>query len=111
MAPHVQSVFVELERRRDSETLSFQYMCRSGDSAPPLALFQKTISLPEAKRNTDQLSQVLASRTLSASVDLRSCGGKLFDKFVQNDMSERLAVEQDGFYLVRYLAPDLALFL
>jgi len=107
MAPHVQSVFVELERRRDSETLSFQYMCRSGDSAPPLALFQKAISLPEAKRATDQLSQVLANRTLSASADLRSCGGKLFDKFVPNELSERLAQEPDGSYLVLYLAPEL----
>jgi len=107
MSLHVQSIFVELERRGDSETLSFQYMCRSGDSAPPLALFKKAISIQETKRHTGQLSQVLASRASRASVDLKSCGGKLFDKFVPSELGDRLSEEPDGSYLVLYLAPEL----
>ena len=107
MPPHMQSLFVELEQRGDTETLSFQYMCRSGDTAPPLALFHKAISLQEAKHHADRLSQVLASRTSRASADLRSCGGRLFDKFVPSELGDRLSQEPDGAYLVLYLAPEL----
>ena len=103
-ARRIHSVFVELE----GEVLSYQYMCREGDTVPPLATFRKPVRIQEVKELAEGLAGALlkrASSELGGGGALREWGGKLYDKVIPGELAEKLATDKSSSYLVLYLDP------
>ena len=101
----IHSVFVELE----GDELAYQYMCREGDSTPPLASFRKPIQMKELKALAAGLDEALVAcaRRQAGETALREWGGKLYDKVIPVELAERLRADSTTSYLVLYLDPML----
>jgi CHAT domain-containing protein len=108
MSQRLHSLIVDLQ----GEEFVYQYMCREGDTAPPLATFRKRTQISQLKELAEGLSRVLESGgTLAAArnmgAELREWGGKLCDKVFPSELVERLTADPKGSSLVLYLDPAL----
>src|SRR2546422_244545 len=101
----IHSVFLELEW----DVFAYQYMCREGDSTPPLASFRKPIQMKELKGLAAGLDEALVAcaRPRAGETALREWGGKLYDKVIPVELAERLRADLTTSYLVLYLDPML----
>ncbi len=109
MIEHLQSAIVNLQTARVESKITYQYMCRESDDSPPLVTFSQQVRLPEVKKFTAALSQVLGrlgvegSQAEVSDAELRDWGGKLYDRLIPQKFARRLATEPDTAYLVLHL--------
>jgi len=100
----VHSVFIDLE----GDELAYQYMCREGDTVPPLATFRKSAHVPELHALSDGLGSALFARGDRSDARLKDWGGKLYDKLIPIDLADKLQADRRSpSYLVLYIHPSL----
>src|SRR5229473_6447514 len=91
----------------EKQTLRYQYMCRVGETVPPLATFQQSVEIPGIQALTAGMSQALArgEQGVSGDTDLKIWGGKLYDRLIPQELSDTLRRDMGASYLVLYLDP------
>src|SRR5437870_6238159 len=100
----VHSVFIDLE----GDELAYQYMCREGDTVPPLATFRQSVQLSELCALSDGLASALFARVDRSNARLKDWGGKLYDKLIPIDLADKLQADRSSpSYLVIYIHPSL----
>jgi tetratricopeptide (TPR) repeat protein len=91
--------------------IAYQYMCREGDTVPPLATFRKPISIQELKELAEPLARALeicARRpTSQAGAAFREFGGRLYERIIPGELAQKLRTDPSASYLVLYLDPAL----
>src|SRR2546425_1228563 len=91
--------------------IAYQYMCREGDTVPPLATFRKPISIQELKELAEPLARALeicARRpTSQAGAAFREFGGRLYERIIPGELAQKLRTDTSAAYLVLYLDPTL----
>jgi len=94
----------------EEQNLRYQYMCRDGETVPPLATFQKSVEIRDIQALTTEMSQALArgAERVSEDTDLRLWGGKLFDRLIPQELSDTFRRDTRASYLVLYLDPALS---
>jgi len=108
MSQRQHTAIIELS---NSDTISYQYMCRDGDTSPPLATFRNDCRLEEIRNSVASLMQVLQLTRLSPdrADDLKQWGGRLYDALIPEVLGESLQSEQPGeTTLSIYLDPAIA---
>jgi len=108
MSQRQHTAIIELS---NSDTISYQYMCRDGDTSPPLATFRNDCRLEEVRNSAASLMQVLQCTRLSPdrADDLKQWGGRLYDALIPEVLGESLQSEQPGeSTLSIYLDPAIA---
>src|SRR5216684_1285378 len=88
----------------DEQSLRYQYMCREGETVPPLATFQKSVEMRDIQGLTAEISQALArcAERAGNDTDLRLWGGKLFDRLIPQELSDTFRRDTRASYLVLY---------
>jgi CHAT domain-containing protein len=108
MSQRQHTAIIELS---NSDTISYQYMCRDGDTSPPLATFRNDCRLEGIRNSVASLMQVLQCTRLSPdrADDLKQWGGRLYDALIPEVLGESLQSEQPGeSTLSIYLDPAIA---
>ena len=90
----VHSVFIDLE----GDELAYQYMCREGDTVPPLATFRKSVQLSELCALSDGLASALFARVDRSDARLKDWGGKLYDKLIPIDLADKLEADRSNLH-------------
>ena len=107
MSERLHSLFVDWQGDR----FGFQYMCRTGNTVPPLTTFHKSIQTSELRDIAEAIARVLArqrggtTEVVANEGELQEWGGRLYDKVIPSELADKLREERESAYLVLYLDP------
>jgi tetratricopeptide (TPR) repeat protein/CHAT domain-containing protein len=107
MSERLHSLFVDWQ----GDTLGFQYMCRTGNTVPPLTTFREPIQTSELRDISEAIARVLARQrggtkeVVADEGELQEWGGRLYDKVIPSELADKLREERESAYLVLYLDP------
>ncbi len=104
MSPCLHTAIIDLS---GPDTVSYQYMCREADVAPPLATFQKTFRRERLMDCAAALMRSLQHIRAPAIVEaeMQQWGGRLYDELIPQELSDALRRDTGASNLIMYLDP------
>jgi CHAT domain-containing protein len=102
MSQRLHTAIVDLT---SSDTVSYQYMCREGVDAPPLATFEKHFRREHVLDCALGLIRTLQQQHNTSAADLQHWGGRLYDELIPHELSYAFRSDTRSSNLVMYLDP------
>src|SRR6266851_6200145 len=102
MSQRLHTAIVDLT---SSDTVSYQYMCREGVDAPPLATFEKDFRREHVSDCALALIRTLQQQHNTSAADLQHWGGRLYDELIPHELSYAFRGDAHSSNLVMYLDP------